>query len=131
MFLIDSSAWIEYLRPNGSLTVKEKVRDVLKKEEAVTCGIVIVELLRGTQDKNSHQALAEYLCALPQIPMDESVILRAAEWGFSMDKRLKKIPTTDLFIGASAYNYRAIVLHCDTDFELLDTAFGLRQEKCR
>ena len=50
MFLIDSSAWIEYLRPNGSKKVKQRVREVLEKDEAVTCGIVVVEILRGVKD---------------------------------------------------------------------------------
>ena len=40
MFLIDSSAWIEYLRPKGSIKVKERIRNILQKEEAVSCGIV-------------------------------------------------------------------------------------------
>ncbi|MFH0789184.1 MAG: PIN domain-containing protein [Pseudomonadota bacterium] len=130
MFLIDSSAWIEYLRPKGSPKVKERVRDILKKEEAVTCGIVIVELLRGAMDKSSYQSLTEYLSALPQTPMDETVIQRAAEWGFLIDRRLKTVPTTDLIIGASAYK-TATVLHCDSDFELLASTFGLDQERCR
>lgn len=29
MYLIDSSVWIEYLRPKGSAALKERVRDLL------------------------------------------------------------------------------------------------------
>jgi len=36
MFLIDSSAWIEYLRPKGSKKIKERVKEILQKEEAVS-----------------------------------------------------------------------------------------------
>jgi predicted nucleic acid-binding protein len=57
MFLIDSSAWIEYLRPKGSQDVKERVRDILQKEEAVSCGIVIVEILRGAKNEKDFQLL--------------------------------------------------------------------------
>jgi len=130
MFLIDSSAWIEYFRPKGSLSVKERVREILKKEEAITCGIVTIELLRGAKDQIFFESLKEYLLALPQIPLDEVVLLKAAEWGFLLDPKVKKVPTTDLIIGASAYN-RATVLHCDSDFELLANRFGLAQENCR
>jgi hypothetical protein len=130
MFLIDSSAWIEYLRPKGSPKVKERVREILKKEEAATCGIVIVELLRGATDKKIYQSLREALLALPQTPLNDSVIQRAAEWGFLVDRKLKTVPTTDLLIGASAYK-KATVLHCDKDFELLASTFGLEQERCR
>jgi predicted nucleic acid-binding protein len=82
MFLIDSSAWIEYLRPKGSPKAKERVEEILKREEALTCGIIIVELLRGATDKNYYQSLRDSLSALPQTSWDEIVIERAAEWGF-------------------------------------------------
>ena len=51
MFLIDSSASIEYLRPKGSREVKERVREILQREEAVSCGIVVVEILRGAKKR--------------------------------------------------------------------------------
>jgi predicted nucleic acid-binding protein len=128
MFLIDSSAWIEYLRPKGSSKVKELIREILKKEEAATCGIIIVELLRGATDNNIYQNLKESLLALPQLPLDNQAIETAAEWGFLIDRRHRKVPTTDLLIGASAHN-KATVLHCDADFELLSSTFGLGQER--
>jgi predicted nucleic acid-binding protein len=130
MFLIDSSAWIEYLRPKGSLKVKERVKEILKREEAATCGIVVVEILRGARDNHDYHSLRESLLSLPQTLLDESIIERAAEWGFMMDRKGKMVPTTDLLIGASAYK-KATILHCDRDFELLGAAFGLDQERCR
>ena len=57
MFLIDSSAWIEYLRPKGSIRVKERIRNILQKEEAVSCGIVTVEILRCSKDERDFQSL--------------------------------------------------------------------------
>lgn len=130
MFLIDSSAWIDYLRPKGSTKVRERVEEILKREEAATCGITIVEILRGASDKKDYQSLKESLSALPQTSLDESVIERAAEWGFLMDRKGKNIPTTDLLIAASAYK-KATVLHCDKDFEFLAATFSLDQERCR
>jgi predicted nucleic acid-binding protein len=127
MFLIDSSVWIEYLRPKGSLKVKDRVEEILKREEAATCGIVIVELLRGAREINVYQSLKESLTALPQTLLDKPVIERAAEWGYFMDRKGTIIPTTDLLIGASAFE-KATVFHCDKHFELLGAAFGLRQE---
>lgn len=82
MFLIDSSAWIEYLRPKGSREVKERVREVLQREEAVSCGIVVVEILRGAKNEKDFQALYDSLTSLPQISIDEGVIERAQNGGF-------------------------------------------------
>jgi len=74
MFLIDSSAWFEYLRPKGSQKVKQKVREILQKEEAVCCGIIVVEILRGTKNEKDFQSLNDSLRSLPQIPIDDPVV---------------------------------------------------------
>ena len=127
MFLIDSSAWIEYLRPAGTKKVKERVREVLEKEEAVTCGIVVVEILRGAKDDKVFKLLKETLLSLPQVPINDEVIERAAQWGYTLDRKGKTVSTTDLFIAAAA-SEEAVVLHVDSDFEII-ASLGLRQEK--
>ena len=127
MFLIDSSAWIEYLRPNGSKKVKDKVRDILEKDDAVTCGIVVVEILRGAKDDRLFETLKETLLSLPQIQMNDEVIEKAAQWGYILDRKGKTVSTTDLFIAAAASD-KAVVLHVDSDFEII-ASLGLRQEK--
>jgi len=127
MFLIDSSAWIEYLRPNGSQKVKQRVREVLEKDEAVTCGIVVVEILRGAKDEKIFKMLKETLLSLLQIPLNDEVIEKAAEWGCTLDRKGKNVPTTDLFIAAAASD-KAVVLHVDSDFETI-ALLGLKQEK--
>ncbi|MEW6571961.1 MAG: PIN domain nuclease [Nitrospirota bacterium] len=127
MFLIDSSAWIEYLRPQGSRKVKDRVREVLEKDEAVTCGIVVVEIPRGAKDDKTFKTLKETLMSLPQIPLNNEVIEKAAQWGYSLDRKGKTVSTTDLFIAAAASG-KAVVLHVDSDFETI-ASLGLRQEK--
>ena len=127
MFLIDSSAWIEYLRPNGSKKVKDKVRDILEKDDAVTCGIVVVEILRGAKDDRLFETLKETLLSLPQIQMNNEVIEKAAQWGYALDRKGETVSTTDLFIAAAASD-KAVVLHVDSDFEII-ASLGLRQEK--
>jgi predicted nucleic acid-binding protein len=127
MFLIDSSAWIEYLRPNGSKKVKDKVRDILEKDGAATCGIVVVEILRGAKDDRLFETLKETLLSLPQIQMNNEVIEKAAQWGYTLDRKGKTVSTTDLFIAAAASD-KAVVLHVDSDFEII-ASLGLRHEK--
>jgi len=82
MFLIDSSLWIEYFRSKGSKKIKEMVKDILQKEEAVSCGIIVVEVLRGAKNEKDFQSLQDALMSLPQIPIDDTVIERASRWGF-------------------------------------------------
>jgi hypothetical protein len=128
MFLIDSSVWVEYLRPTGSQKVKERVRGILQKEEAISCGIVIVEILRGAKNEKEFQTLKDSLVNLPQIPIDERVIERAANWGFLLDRKGRSISTTDLFIASAAYK-NACLLHSDNDFKVMASVVELEEEK--
>ncbi len=128
MFLIDSSLWIEYFRPRGSQKIKERLREVLQKEEAVCCGIVVVEILRGAKNEKDFQSLQDALMSLPQIPIDDAVIERASRWGFLLDRKGKFVSTTDLVIAAAAYK-TARLLHSDNDFERLSSIIDLEEEK--
>ncbi len=128
MYLIDSSLWIEFLRPHGSLKARETIRGILQKEEAFGCGIILVEVLRGARTDTDFDDLKESMDALPQLPIDEEVIQRAARWGFLMDRKGKIISTTDLIIASCAFG-RATLLHADSDFERIASEFPLKQER--
>jgi predicted nucleic acid-binding protein len=128
MFLIDSSLWIEYFRPRGSQKIKERVKDVLQKEEAVSCGIIVVEILRGTKNEKDFQSLQDALLSLPQIPIDDAVIVRASQWGFLLDRKGRFVSTTDLIIASAAYK-KARILHSDSDFETISSVIDLEEEK--
>jgi predicted nucleic acid-binding protein len=128
MFLVDSSLWVEYLRPKGSKKAKERVREILQKEEAVSCGIVVVEILRGAKNEKDFQSLHDSLTSLPQIPIDDALIERASKWGFQLDRKGKSVSTTDLLIAAAAYQ-KACLLHADSDFEVISSVVDLDEER--
>ncbi len=128
MFLIDSSVWIEYLRPKGSKKIKERVRGILQKEDAVSCGVVVAEILRGAKNEKDFRSLRESLMALPQIPIDDAIIERAAEWGFLLDRKGKSVSTTDLLIAAAAYK-KASLLHADRNFGIISSVVELDEER--
>jgi predicted nucleic acid-binding protein len=128
MFLVDSSAWIEYLRPKGSKKAKERIREILQREEAVSCGIVVVEILRGAKNEKEFQSLQDSLSYLPQIPIDDAVIERASKWGFLLDRKGRPVATTDLLIAAAAYK-KARVLHADSDFGVISSMVDLDEER--
>ena len=130
MFLIDSSAWIEYLRPKGSQKVKQKVREILQREEAACCGIVVVEILRGATNEKDFQSLSDSLRSLPQIPIDDPVVERASRWGFLLNRKGKFVSTTDLIIASAAYK-KARLIHVDSDFELVSTEVDLEEERIK
>jgi len=128
MFLLDSSVWVEYFRPKGSQKIKERVKAILQRDEAVACGIVIVEILRGARNEKDFQILRDSLVSLPQVPIDATVIERASRWGFLLDRKGKVVSTTDLLIASSAYK-KACLLHSDSDFEVIASAADLEEER--
>ena len=65
MFLIDSSLWIEYLRPQGSAKSKEKVRELLRLGVVIVCGVVMIEILRGAKNKRDFDRLYDSFFSLP------------------------------------------------------------------
>lgn len=127
MFLVDSSAWIEYLRPSGSPAVKGRVREILAREEACTCGIVIVEVLRGARTEKDWAVLHESLTSLPQIPIDDAVVGKAARWGFRLDRKGATFSTTDLLIAAASHG-KATLIHRDADFTRMADFVGIKEE---
>ncbi len=127
MFLIDSSVWIEFLRPKGSAKIKEKVRELLGLGVVVSCAVVVIEILRGAKNKKDFDELYYSFSSLPQIPIDERVIKIASQWGFEMDRKGKIVSTTDLVIAAVAYK-NAKLLHIDADFKTIASFYDLEEE---
>lgn len=127
MYLPDSSVWIEYLRPNGAAAVRERVRGIIEREEAACCAIVVVEVLRGAKCEKDYSALDVALRALPQLPLDDRAIERAARWGFVLGRKGVTVPTTDLLIASAAHG-RAVLLHRDGDFKRIAEVGGVKEE---
>ena len=66
------------------------MREILQKEEAISCGVVVVEILRGAKNEKDFQFLYDSLTSLPQIPLDDVVIERASKWGFLLDGKVRR-----------------------------------------
>ena len=128
MYLIDSSLWIDYFRPKGSSAIKSRVKQVLQDDEALTCGIVMVEILRGARSDAEYSILQESMSSLPQIRFNDEIFDRAAQWAYHLDRKGKIVSTTDLLIAAAAYE-KALLLHNDEDFETIAAYVGIDEER--
>ena len=127
MFLVDTSVWIDYFRPNTAPYLKDRIRGLLESGTVLTCGIIMVELLRGARKESEYRRLESALFALPRIPLDQAVLKRASEWGFRLDRKGLILPTTDLLIAASSYPGHTL-LHRDKDFSQIAEQLPLKQE---
>ena len=118
MILIDTSAWVEFLRDTGSATCN-RVEALLESEIAI-CDAVRMEVLAGARNEQHLHNLRRLLAratVFPTAPMhyDEAAALYrlCRREGETVRKLI------NCLIGAIAIRADVPVLHNDADFDLL------------
>lgn len=118
MILLDTSAWVEFLRATGS-PVNLRVRAVLAEDaELASTDVVVMEVLAGASDDRDRDKLRRLLygCALLAVegPSDyehAAEIYRGCRRHGETPRKL-----TDCLIAAVAIRNDAELLHADADF---------------
>ncbi len=92
----------------------------------VTCGIVVLELLRSARNTASFRAQSEMLDVLDWCPDGDRQVTRAHEiLALPADRgRHRGIPPADLLIAAAAEAGSVPVLHYDHDYDLIAEVSG-------
>ncbi len=115
--LVDTSVWVLYLRPGRHANVKAAVRDVLDRQDAMTCWVIKAELLVGARDDEAFENLAQRLAALPEVPIDASIWEGGARLGNRLRREGLLVPLPDLLIAHTALALNMALWHADEDFE--------------
>ena len=118
MSLIDTSAWIEYLRQTGSRTNFE-VRRMLNNDAQI-CDVIRMEILAGARDQQ-HVAQLEKLLARATTIKTEPVDYDNAA---AIYRACRKLGVTiraqiDCLIGAIAIRTNTKIIHHDSDFDAI------------
>ncbi len=125
MILVDTSAWVEFLRDTGSTTC-DRVEASLGSEIAV-CDAILMEVLAGARDERHLHDLRRLLARATVLPMEPRHHEEAAAL-FRLCRRegetVRKL--IDCLIGAVAIHADAPVLHADGDFDVLARHTGLK-----
>lgn len=119
MILIDSSAWIHFLRPDGDTEVRQRVQDALRAGLAAWCPVVRLELWNGAGGERERATLREFARVLPELPITPDVWDHACVLARSCRNAGVSVPATDLLIVACAQVHVADLIHADADFELI------------
>ena len=118
MILIDTSAWIEFLRDTGS-PICQRVDDLLAAEIA-TCDVVRTEVLAGARNEQHLQQLRRLLARasnLPTEPVDYDAAAALYRTCRQRGHTVRKL--IDCLIAAVAIRGNVPVLHKDVDFDIL------------
>jgi predicted nucleic acid-binding protein len=125
MILIDTSAWIEFLRDTGSPVCK-RVDDLLSRRLA-TCDPVRMEVLSGARDERHLQSLRRLLARASLLPVGP-VDYEAAATHYRTCRRsgetIRKL--IDCLIAAVAIRANVPILHADSDFDVIARHTPLR-----
>ena len=118
MFLVDTSAWIEFFRKGSRLELGSTV----ELDEIVTCLPVIQEVLQGFQDEHAFRIATGSMRGFPIVesPMraelfDEAINLYRSARRLGLTIR----SGVDCIIAACAIRHELTVLHHDRDFDHL------------
>ena len=125
MILIDTSAWIEFLRDTGS-PVCQRVDELLAAEVA-TCDPVRMEVLAGARSDDHLRDLRGLLARATLVPTgagdyeDAATLYRTCRRSEETVRRL-----IDCLIAAVAIRAGVPVLHADAAFDVLARRTALR-----
>jgi predicted nucleic acid-binding protein len=118
MKLVDTSAWVEYLR-TGSSETAEKVEALILADEAVWCDMVMLELWNGARGQEEKRKLAELSEVAPRLETTAEVWNLATRLAARCRDKGKTVPAADVLIVACAIHHKVEVEHKDSHFEII------------
>lgn len=118
MILVDTSAWVEFLRDTASPVCLDL--DHLLAVELATCDPIRMEVLAGARDEAHLRNLRDLLArttVLPTGPLDYETAAALHRACRRRGDTVRKL--IDCLIGAVAIRHGVPVLHADQDFDVL------------
>jgi hypothetical protein len=115
--LIDSSVWVEVLRPGGDEALRREVRTLVAEGAAVFCDLVLLELWNGARGEAEQRYLASLEEELESLPTTAEVWHRSRELARTCRAAGVTVPATDLLVAACAAHHGAALLHRDRHFD--------------
>ena len=126
-FVVDTSAWIEYLEGTDKGTV---VREWIERPDTalLTTGLIIAEVIAKLlkEKKDAGQAFGALQALARIVPFDAQLGREAAEVYARHRKAKGKFGLADAHVVAAARLHGAKVLTCDNDFAGISEAIVLR-----
>ncbi|MCK6553023.1 PIN domain-containing protein [Candidatus Binatia bacterium] len=121
--LVDSSAWIAFLR--GDRDAVDRIDPLLAEDRAAITPMIAAEVTSGARTRALFDELTTRFAALPSLAEPTRVWPRIAELRFSLARRGFQTHLVDLAIALTAADARHTVITRDRDFERIAPAIGL------
>lgn len=131
MILADTSVWVDFLRGEDSHQRRILHRLIEDEEDISMTEIILAEILQGIKNDREFQAIKDYLLEFPMYrPKGIETYLYAVRIYRDCRKKGKTIKSTiDCMIAAICIENDLILLHKDSDFDLIQASTSLRVMK--
>ena len=123
MKLIDSSAWVQFLRRKGDPVVKQAVARLLQADQAAFTCPIRFELLSGVKP-DEEDDLEQAFTLSHHFPFEPSDWQEAARFERQLRAKGLVIPRNDLFVATVAIRLGVPVLCRDAHFDAMRKALG-------
>jgi predicted nucleic acid-binding protein len=121
VILVDTSAWVDYLRDRRTVAAKALIALIDQDAELATTEPVIMELLAGADTPARGEALERLANGLPLLGIDPRLDFRAAAGLYSEARRDGRTIRSliDCLIACVAIRHDVPLLHKDADYEVI------------
>jgi len=121
--LVDSSAWIAFLR--GDRDAVQRIDPLLAEDRAATTPMIVAEVTSGARTRALFDELTTRFAALPSLAEPARAWPRIAELRFTLARRGVQAHLVDLAIALAAADAHHALLTRDRDFEVIAPLIAL------
>ena len=115
MILIDSSAWIHFFNQTGH-PIAGIVAELIRLDEAATCGLIVTEVLSGAEKKAEYSLLKKQFELLSHLNLEKKDYFAAGLLRSRLRMKGIRIKTVDTLIARLAIKSKTPLLHHDSDY---------------
>ena len=124
-YLVDTSAFTRFDKP----VVYDVLEPLIRQRRLSMCAAVEFELRYSARNLEELRSLADELLSFPKMPINEAILRRALDVQelLAATGKLRALSLVDLSVAAAAEINELVVLHYDSDFDLIANVTG---QKC-
>jgi predicted nucleic acid-binding protein len=119
LVLVDTSAWICFFSRRGFEDIKKALSTLLDEDRAAIAGPILVELIQGTRTTEEKETIKTLIRGIHWLSVSDNHWHKAAEMAFDLRRKGVTSSAIDTLIAILAIDYRCILLHKDSHFELI------------
>jgi predicted nucleic acid-binding protein len=128
VILVDTSAWVEFLRATGSESHRRLRSALEERTDLATTDVIVMEILAGARDDADRERLRRLLHGLAFLPIEGPVDYETAAELYRACRARGETPRklTDCLIAVVAIREGAELLCADADFHAIARHTPLR-----